>query len=208
MADILVVDDEATIREPLADFLQNLGHEVTEAADGLDALTRLTERDFDLVLTDVMMPRMNGFQLLERALPHLAERTPMLILSSMDDEEGVQTAIFAGAFDYLLKPCDPERAERIIGDALAQRREWVRRQGPYRVKGPAVPKEVLTDDALPAEKVPTNVPLSGKVALKQRPGVVSVRAPGSDRAETASGAEAKGLIGRLLGLFGRKPDAA
>ena len=203
MADILVVDDEATIREPLAAFLQNLGHTVIEAADGIDALTRLTERDFDLVVTDVMMPRMNGFQLLERALPHLQERTPMLILSSMDDEEGVQAAIFAGAFDYLLKPCDPERAERIIGDALAQRREWLQRLGPYRTKGAVVPKEVLTEKPVPADKVPKNVPLSGKIALQKRAGVVSVNAPGSERGAAKKESTNGGLLGRLKGLFGR-----
>ena len=203
MADILVVDDEATIREPLAAFLQNLGHTVTEASDGLDGLTRLTERDFDLVITDVMMPRMNGFQLLERALPHLQDRTPMLILSSMDDEEGVQAAIFAGAFDYLLKPCEPERAERIIGDALAQRREWLQRLGPYRAKGAPVPKEVLKENPVPKEKVPQNVPLSGKIALKKRAGVVSVNAPGAKQGSSSDEPARGGLLGRLKGLFGR-----
>ncbi len=146
MADILVVDDEVTIREPLRGFLESLGHGVTEAEDGLDALTRLTERDFDLVITDVMMPKMNGFQFLERALPHLQERTPILILSSMDDDDGVEAAIFAGAFDYLLKPCEQERAERIIGDALSQRRAWVARLGPYRSKDAPVPRSVLSEN--------------------------------------------------------------
>ena len=208
MADILVVDDEVTIREPLRGLIESLGHSVTEAGDGLEALTLLTQRDFDLVLTDVMMPRMNGFQLLERALPYLRERTPMLILSSMADEEGVEAAMFAGAFDYMLKPCDPDRAERILSDALTQRRAWLERLGPYRAKGAPVPASVLLDRPVAAERVQAKIPLSGASALKPRRGVISVPDPKAQTHAHTPPGEPGGVWQRLRALFGGKQKAA
>lgn len=207
MPDILVVDDEVTIREPLRAFLEHLGHDVTECEDGLAALTMLTQRDFDLVITDVMMPRMNGFQFLERALPHVGDRLPILMLTSMDDEAGVEAAIFAGAFDYLLKPCEPERAEAVINQALTQRREALAKIGPGR-RGPPVPVEALDAAKLAPEAAPKVVPPSGRNAFKQRKGMIQVARPPSSKRTAAAADQPVGLLGRLKGLFGRRDKAA
>lgn len=210
MPHILVVDDEVSIREPLRGFLESLGHEVTEATNGLEALTLLTQRDFDLVITDVMMPKMNGFQLLERALPHVGERIPMLVLTSMADESGVEAAIFAGAFDYLLKPCEPDRAEMILLEALKQREQWLARMSPYERQSPPIPAHVLETQKVPTEKAPKVVPPSGKSALRRSAGVVQVaRPPDAGRSsEPAQEPRPTGLLGRLKGLFGKRSDAA
>lgn len=207
MPDILVVDDEVTIREPLRAFLERLGHDVTECEDGLAALTMLTQRDFDMVITDVMMPRMNGFQFLERALPHVGDRLPILMLTSMDDEAGVEAAIFAGAFDYLLKPCEPDRAEAVINQALAQRRDAMAKLGPGR-RGPPVPVEALEAAKLSPEAAPKVVPPSGRNAFKQRKGVIQVARPPSSERRAAEADRPAGLLGRLKGLFGRGDNAA
>ncbi|MFV1958140.1 MAG: response regulator [Planctomycetota bacterium] len=121
MATILIVDDEAAVRETLAALLVRQGHEVVEAADGVEALERFDEAPgaFDVIVSDVIMPRMNGFQLLQDLRPRLGDAVPFVILSSHEDDEGVRAAIYAGAFDYLFKPFDEARVADVVARALA-----------------------------------------------------------------------------------------
>lgn len=185
MAHILVVDDETAVRDTLASQLRGLGHRCTEAGNGLEALERLHERDFDLILTDVMMPRLNGFQLLERALPYLKGRTPVVILSSVDNQEGVTAAIDAGAYDYLNKPADREDLERVIAEGLKRRDEMLRLLGRVRGRGGPVPRDALGERAqdraeAPADQVPAGVP-----AMREERRVLSVPRPDVDSEDDA-----------------------
>ncbi len=104
---ILLVDDEAHSRSHLADFLHKLGHTVTEASDGRQALEILQSRDFDLLLTDNRMPGMSGLELLKSVheLPG-GKDIAKVILTAYGDMENTVQAIRAGASDYLLKPLD------------------------------------------------------------------------------------------------------
>ena len=104
---ILLVDDEANSRLHLADFLHKLGHTVTEASDGRQALEILQSRDFDLLLTDNRMPGMSGLELLKSVhdLPACKDISKVILTAYGDMENTVQ-AIRAGACDYLLKPLD------------------------------------------------------------------------------------------------------
>lgn len=122
MARVLVVDDEPIVRELLVDMLALLGHEADEAASGVEALALFDEAEYDLVLSDVMMPDMNGFDLLAQLQPRTGDRVPVVILSSHDDPDGIEAAIYAGAFDYLLKPFDGPRVSAIVERALEERR--------------------------------------------------------------------------------------
>lgn len=163
MAYILVVDDESAVRDTIARQLTAMGHRCTEAGNGLEALERLHERDFDLILTDVMMPKLNGFQLLERALPYLKGRTPVIILSSVDSGDGVAAAIEAGAYDYLNKPAHQEDLERVISEGLARREEMLRLLGRPRGRGGPVPQDALGERLedraeAPVDQVPAGVP--------------------------------------------------
>lgn len=176
MAHILVVDDEAVIREPLCEHIKLLGHQVDFACHGKEALERLGQREYDLILSDVMMPYLNGFELLKRLLPYIAERIPFVILSSVDGEEGVKTAIYAGAFDYLIKPCEPERLKDVLSRGLAQREAWVRALGPYRDRGAPVPPEALEIGEDSGMK-PKEVPPSGVPAIAGKAGVLRIAAP-------------------------------
>jgi CheY-like chemotaxis protein len=81
MAHILVVDDEPMFRFLVASILRPLGYQVTEAEDGLDALLILKEQSFDLLLTDLMMPRMNGVQLIEEVSKHFPQ-LPIVVMSA------------------------------------------------------------------------------------------------------------------------------
>ncbi|NYZ17400.1 response regulator [Azospirillum sp. RWY-5-1] len=79
-ADILVVDDDALIREALALVLEMAGHAVAQAADGLAALESMTARPFDLVITDLRMPRLDGYGLISRLRPR-KPRIPIVVLT-------------------------------------------------------------------------------------------------------------------------------
>ena len=119
MARILVVDDEESIREILCACLEGLGHETTTAGSGVEALARFREKRFDLVLSDVIMDDMNGFQLLKALQPSLGDAIPFVILSSHSDPAAIEAAIYAGAFDYLVKPFDAAAVQKVVESALA-----------------------------------------------------------------------------------------
>jgi len=117
---VLIAEDDALTAGLAADRLQRDGFEVTQAVNGLEAL-KLAENDvFDLVVLDVKMPYIDGFQLLAelRGRPEYAE-VPIVILTAMGSEHSVVRAFELGASDYILKPFSPTeltaRAERLLG---------------------------------------------------------------------------------------------
>lgn len=102
-ARVLVVEDEAPIREGLEDLFGQSGFEVETSADGEDALARLTLGNFDLVLLDLMLPGLTGLEVLRRARA-AGDETPVLILTAKGEEDDVVAGIEAGADDYVTKP--------------------------------------------------------------------------------------------------------
>jgi len=117
---ILVVDDEPELRIILAESLQRHGYEVTGCGSGRDALAELREREFDLLLTDLMMPEMDGITLLKAAL----EIDPHLIGIILTGQGTIQTAVDAmqmGAFDYVLKPFRLQNLMPVLTRALNTR---------------------------------------------------------------------------------------
>jgi two-component system, chemotaxis family, sensor kinase CheA len=104
VATVLVVDDAMTVRELQRSILQRAGYDVRTAGDGLEALAELAQHPADLVLTDVEMPRMNGFELVEsiRARPSLAG-LPVVMLTSRSSEEDRRRGLDAGADAYIIK---------------------------------------------------------------------------------------------------------
>jgi two-component system alkaline phosphatase synthesis response regulator PhoP len=105
MAKILVVDDEATIRDMLAFKLRNAGHEVSLAIDGGEAMQHAGRDRPDLIVLDVMMPVLGGFEVLHRlkADPEL-KATPVVMLTAKGQERDILTGLNGGASDYLVKP--------------------------------------------------------------------------------------------------------
>lgn len=102
---ILVVDDTDDVRELLRMYLMLQGHVVSEARNGRQALEKMHEQTFDLVLLDIMMPEMNGYEVLEqvRQDPVLREM-PIVVISAIHDLDSVVRCIELGAADYLPKP--------------------------------------------------------------------------------------------------------
>ena len=122
MARILVVDDEPDIRTLLRISLERAGMEVAVTASGAEALTSLGTDAFDLVLLDVMMPAMDGFETLERirALPR-GEEVTVVFLTARTQERDMERYRAAGVADALTKPFDPKalvaRVRELTGGA-------------------------------------------------------------------------------------------
>ncbi len=120
---ILVVDDSAANRAMLVRRLQRQGYAVEEAGSGQEALDRVASENFDLVLLDLMMPVMDGFEVLSRMKQDRRMRNaPVVMISALDEISSVVRAIEMGAEDYLLKPFDPVLLRARIGALLEKKR--------------------------------------------------------------------------------------
>lgn len=119
-ASILVVEDHAPSRELLARQLSRMGHSVTQAENGLEALNLMRRINFDLALLDLHMPAMSGFSVLAamRSEPAL-RRVPVIVVSGMEDMESVIRSMKLGAIDHLSKPFDATLLSVRVRAALA-----------------------------------------------------------------------------------------
>ncbi|MBA3533598.1 MAG: response regulator [Ardenticatenales bacterium] len=120
---ILVVDDDLLNRTILSHHLHQSGHEATVAEDGRQALELLRTQPFDIVLLDVLMPHMNGYQVLEQMKADTTLRhIPVIIISALDEMESVVRCIKLGADDYLPKSFDPVFLEARVNASLSKKR--------------------------------------------------------------------------------------
>jgi adenylate cyclase len=129
---ILAVDDLQENRELVARYLSRSGHLVVTAASGLEALATLGETDVDVVLLDLMMPDMDGREVLRRIKEHPEWRaTPVIVISGSQDMDGIIECIEAGADDYLFKPFNPVLLQARIKAGI-ERKRWHDREEQYR----------------------------------------------------------------------------
>lgn len=120
-ARILVVDDEPVILDILRDILEFEGHSVEAVGDGLTALGRLAEQSFDVLLTDMKMPKLDGLELIRRARSDgVGEKLKIVLMTGFGTVETAVEAMKRGAFDYILKPFKPEDVVRLIDRALTE----------------------------------------------------------------------------------------
>ena len=111
---VLVVDDEPTVREVVAGYLRRDGHVVSEAADGSTALELLDTESFDLVVLDMMLPGVNGLDILRRV--RSMGDMPVIMLTARAEETDRVAGLELGADDYVVKPFSPrELAARVNG---------------------------------------------------------------------------------------------
>ena len=110
MTTILCIEDEAELRENIAEELQDAGYHVEEACDGREGLEMILKHQPDLVISDITMPRMNGHELLQeiREKHKKLSDMPFIFLSALADREDVRTGLKLGADDFLTKPIDLE----------------------------------------------------------------------------------------------------
>ncbi len=100
---ILVVDDEENIREIITEFLDTLGYSVVSAKDGEEALRMCTKYSFDLVVTDIRMPKLNGLKLLQM-LKQIFPNLPVILMTGYQPSKSQEEAMTTKADAYLLKP--------------------------------------------------------------------------------------------------------
>ena len=115
MHSILAVDDSASMRQMVTFTLKSAGYHVVEAVDGQDALEKSGQQDFDLVLTDQNMPRMDGISLTKKLRENPKFKgTPILILTTESSDQMKMAGRAAGATGWLVKPFDPVRLIEVI----------------------------------------------------------------------------------------------
>ena len=123
---ILIIDDEASLRQTLARILQRAGFEVTTAANGKDGLALVHEHPFDLLYLDIRMPDMSGLELLKNIHTKFPE-LPVILFTAQPDLNSAVEALRRGATDYLLKPLKPQtvidRTQAILLDRQKERRK-------------------------------------------------------------------------------------
>ncbi|WP_338409626.1 sigma-54 dependent transcriptional regulator [uncultured Flavobacterium sp.] len=123
MPKILIIEDEATIRRVLIKILleENDSYTVEEAEDGLIGFEKIKKDDYDLVLCDIKMPKMDGVEVLE-AIKKIKPEIPMVMISGHGDLETAVTAMRLGAFDYISKPPDLNRLLNTVRNALDKKK--------------------------------------------------------------------------------------
>lgn len=118
-ARILVVDDEEEVRQLVAEFLETRGYSVITAASGFEALTAVKHYRPDLVLMDIMMPKMSGLETLQR-IREIDHRVGVIMLTAVDDEAVAKEAMRREVYDYITKPLDFGYLELAILTKLAR----------------------------------------------------------------------------------------
>ncbi len=119
MKNILAVDDSRSLRQMVNFSLKSAGYGVIEAADGVEALELALKQDFDLILTDQNMPRMDGLTLIRslRQMPRY-QRTPILMLTTEASDEMKAQGRSVGATGWIVKPFNPERLIAVVRKVL------------------------------------------------------------------------------------------
>jgi DNA-binding NtrC family response regulator len=120
MSRILVVDDEEGIREFLAEVLEDEGHEVDTAVDGVDAIAKLERTGYQLLLSDLKMPRMGGLELVRRVRAEQPE-LEIIVMTAHGSVESAVEAMKIGVFDYLQKPLESPAELRLLVDRALER---------------------------------------------------------------------------------------
>ncbi|SPP63597.1 sigma-54-dependent transcriptional regulator [Nitrospira lenta] len=121
MEKILVVDDEQSLREVLSIMLKRAGYAVTAVSDGEEAIEQVQKEIFDLVITDLRMPKVDGMEVL-RAVKSASPETVVLIITAFATADSAVDAMKQGAYDYLTKPFQVDEVQLIIRNALEKRR--------------------------------------------------------------------------------------
>ena len=116
-SNILIIDDEKAIRKTLSEILSYEGYKIDEAADGEEGLKKLREKEFDVVLCDIKMPKVDGIEFLEKS-KDINGDTPIIMISGHGTIETAVEAVKKGAYDYISKPPDLNRLLITIRNAM------------------------------------------------------------------------------------------
>lgn len=117
---ILLADDEEDVKTVLRMFLETKGYAVCTAFDGLDAIDQARNEKPDLILLDIMMPLIDGFEVCKKLKADpMTAKIPVVMLSANSHAESVQKGLDVGAAEYLVKPFEPEQLIKLLDKMLA-----------------------------------------------------------------------------------------
>ena len=114
---ILVVDDEAIVRESIRDWLEDAGHQVATAESGEEALALVKEQDFGVMVLDLRLPGMSGIDVLKK-VKQLKPQIKSIIITAYPSVLSAVEVMKLGAIDYLIKPVAPDDLEKLIKETL------------------------------------------------------------------------------------------
>jgi DNA-binding NtrC family response regulator len=117
MSNILIIDDEKAIRKTLSEILSYEGYKIDEAGDGEEGFRKFREKEYDVILCDIKMPKMDGIEFLEKA-KELNPDLPIIMISGHGTIETAVEAVKKGAYDYISKPPDLNRLLITIRNAM------------------------------------------------------------------------------------------
>lgn len=161
---ILVVDDNQINRDLLSTQIQQQGYGVTTVADGLQAIEAISTGDYDLILLDIIMPEMNGYQVLQWLKESPWRHIPVVAISALDEIDSAVKCIEMGAQDYLPKPFNPVLLRARIGACLEKKRLRDREVRYLEELANANQEITLLNDCLKAE----NLRLSAELEITRR----------------------------------------
>lgn len=118
---VLLADDEEDVKIVLKMYLESKGFEVVTAYDGLDAIDQARREKPDVILLDLMMPVVDGFEVCRRLKADpTTQQIPVIMVSAASHAESVQKGLAAGAVDYIVKPFEPESLEKLVSNVIAR----------------------------------------------------------------------------------------
>jgi len=119
MKNILVVDDEAIVRESIRDWLKDAGYQVSVAESGEEALKMIQKQDFGVMILDLRLPGINGIEVLKKAKT-LKPDIKSIVITAYPTMLTQEEASKLGAIDYLVKPIFPDKLEELIRDTVGE----------------------------------------------------------------------------------------
>jgi len=119
MKPVLVVDDEAIVRESIRDWLKNSGYQVSVAESGEDALKQIEKKNFGVMILDLRLPGINGIEVLKK-VKALKPEIKSIVITAYPTMLSQEEATKLGAIDYLVKPVFPDKLEALIEETLGK----------------------------------------------------------------------------------------
>src|SRR6204780_460840 len=144
MARILIVDDQDMMRDSLAQILVREGHEVVAATDGASACARLGAARFDLLITDLRMPKMTGLELLAEA-KRLRPEMPVVLMTAFASVANAVEAMKLGAYDYIQKPFNGDEIKLLVDRTLEHSRLRLENQAYRSMTEIGLPRPLIGD---------------------------------------------------------------
>jgi two-component system, OmpR family, response regulator ResD len=132
---VLVVDDEPTIAEVVARYLERAGYDTATAGDGVEAMRLAAERRPDLVVLDLMLPELDGLEVLRRLREGDRPRTPVIVLTAKSEQDDKLVGLRSGADDYVVKPFSPSELVARVDAVLRRVNPWDDQAEPLRFDG-------------------------------------------------------------------------